>query len=112
MSTASRFIAFNSASPIMPRVASLSGQCSEITSASRSTVSNAVLPGLTFVSPTPLCSPHSTRMPKASASRATPSPSEPRPKMPSVEPWRSPIGWSKKQNIGACCHLPACTSRR
>ena len=33
-----------------------------------------------------------------SPSRATALPSEPEPKMPSVEPARSAIGWSKKQN--------------
>ena len=49
---------------------------------------------------------------KASANRTTPSPSEPLPRTASVAPWRSRIGWSKKQNCAASCQRPRRTESR
>ena len=54
----------------------------------------------------------STRMPKARPIAATDWPNKPSPMMPSVEPARSRIGWSKKQNCAASCQRPAFTASR
>ena len=104
------FIRPNSRVEIMWRVSGVSGACSEITSASRITLSKSVWPSRTAAAF--LCSAISTFMPNASAIFCMPWPSEPKPTSPSVLPNKSLTGRVNRQNCSACCHSPAFTSCR
>ena len=95
---------------MIPAVSGNSGQCSETTSASASSVSSGTYSAIARPSSVSVRLYASTRIPIARAMRPTCRPMRPKPMMPIVIPSSSISGVSQKQKSAHAAQRPSCTA--